>query len=112
MTHSRCEQEAGNARLSDPRNDKGGVFVISDFLTGGTLALQPDDIVCGIRSTYGGRSVCHRGSCLGSLFEVRAPQEGKRRIARIYEGRYVGLLKLNSKRGEILLRTSADGVDQ
>ena len=43
-----------NPRLSHPRNDKGGNFVSTAFLCGGALALQPNDIVCGIRSTYGG----------------------------------------------------------
>ena len=55
---------------------------------------QTEDIVCGIRSTYGGGNVCHRGGSLGSLLGVRATQGGKRAIEGLVsapERGYVGL---------------------
>ena len=39
---------------------------------------QTEDIVCGIRSTYGGGASATEGDVLGSLLGVRATQGGKR----------------------------------
>ena len=38
-THSPCEEEAENARLSDPCYDKGGSVVVTGFFFGETFAL-------------------------------------------------------------------------
>ena len=41
MRHtSLANRNSGNARLSDPCDDEGGVFVINVFLIGGDVALQ------------------------------------------------------------------------
>ena len=73
---------------------------------------KTDDIVWGIRGTYGGGTSATEGDvCLGRLLGVRATQEGKGRTGWFACRRLCRPLKLCSNGGETIHKRPADDFD-
>ena len=79
--HSACElQESGKLRISDPCNDNDGSFAITgSFFCREFCTAISEDIVCEIRSTYGGGVSATKDGVWGASCVVGATQGGKTR---------------------------------